>query len=237
MDSSNAQFSTLGKVVAAVALIGLGYLLARSPIAPPIKAPTTTKATDSTTTTADIKNIKTDGAVYIGNANAPVTIAYWSDYQCPFCKKFETETMPNVIKDYVTTGKVRVLLKDFQFLGRDSTTAALYARAVWELYPDRYFEWREAMYNAQDAENNGFGDEASIEALTSKISGLDAGKLAKLATDKAAIYQAAIDADKAEASSVGITGTPGVLIGTKVIPGAVAYTTIQPLLDAQLKTQ
>src|SRR3569832_1062872 len=52
----------------------------------------------------NIKDVKTDGDPFIGKANAPVTLAYWSDYQCPFCKQFELTTLPDIIKQYVDTG-------------------------------------------------------------------------------------------------------------------------------------
>ena len=80
----------------------------------------------------DIKNVKIDGDPFIGQANAPVTIALWGDYQCPFCKRFEVETLPQIIKNYVDAGKVKVVFMDFTFLGNDSITAALYSRSIWK---------------------------------------------------------------------------------------------------------
>jgi len=44
--------------------------------------------------TVDISDVKTDGAPFIGDEDAPTTIAYWSDFQCPFCKQFEINTSP-----------------------------------------------------------------------------------------------------------------------------------------------
>ncbi len=102
----------------------------------------------------DIKKVNIAGDPYIGNPNAPVTIAYWSDYQCPFCKQFEETTLMELKSTYVDTGKVKVVFKDFQFLGEDSLTAALYARAVWELYPSEYFAWRIAIFSKQDDEGD-----------------------------------------------------------------------------------
>ncbi|MBU6388593.1 thioredoxin domain-containing protein, partial [Patescibacteria group bacterium] len=96
----------------------------------------------------DIKNIKMDGDPYIGQASAPVTIAFWSDFQCPFCKQFELNTLPQMVKDYVDTGKAKIVMMDFAFLGNDSIAGGEYNRAIWKLYPDKYFAWRTAMYNA-----------------------------------------------------------------------------------------
>jgi protein-disulfide isomerase len=124
---------------------------------------------------------------FVGKADAPLTMAYWSDYQCPFCKAVDVggvpqipvePSFPTLMKDYVETGKLKIVFKDFAFLGQDSITDAEYARAVWALYPDKYYQWREAMFKAQDAEGDqGFGDAASVDALTKKIAGIDLTKV------------------------------------------------------------
>ncbi len=190
----------------------------------------------NTVATVDIKKVKTSGEPYIGEANAPVTIAYWSDYQCPFCKQFETTAFQQIMENYVKTGKVKVVFKDFQFLGNDSVVDALYARAVWDLYPEQYFAWREAMFQKQDAEGDqGFGDEASVKALTGTIAGIDAGKVAQATIDKKDQYQKQVDADKTEGGTFGIKGTPGFIIGKQVIAGAVPYAQFSQAIDGELK--
>ena len=178
-------------------------------------------------------NIKDDP--YLGDANAKVTLAYWTDFQCPYCKQFELATMPSLIQKYVNNGQLKIVFKDFQFLGNDSLAAALYARAIWELYPKEYFPWREAMFNKQDGENGGFGDEASIKALTATIAGIDVNKVSDLAVNKQGSYQALITADRTEGAKMGISGTPGFITGTKIISGAVDLATISQDIDAQLK--
>jgi len=170
------------------------------------------------TPSVNIKNVKTDGEPFIGNANAPVTIAFWSDYQCPYCKAFEVggvtgitvaAALPDIVKNYVDTGKVKIVFKDFAFLGNDSITGAEYGRAIWKLYPSLYFTWRTAMYNAQDQEGDkGFGNAASIDKLDATISGIDAAKVAADVQMNASTYQAEIDADKTEAGNFGVNATP-----------------------------
>lgn len=189
-----------------------------------------------TTPKVDIKNVKTDGNPFIGQASAPVTIAVWGDYQCPFCKKFEVETLPSIIADYVTAGKVKVVFMDFVFLGNDSIDAALYGRSVWKLYPEQYFAWRTAVYEAQDEEGDqGFGDAASIDKLNATIAGVDAVKVAADVKANKGAYQAMVDADKAEAQKVGIGATPSFVIGTEVIQGAYPYPAFQAAIDAALQ--
>ena len=102
-----------------------------------------------------------------------------------------------LIKDYVDTGKLRIVFKDYTFLGQDSTTAALYGHAVWATYPDKYFAWRTAMYKAQDEEGDqGFGDEPSVLALIKKIPGMDANKLNALVAKNKDAYAAMIASDQ-----------------------------------------
>jgi protein-disulfide isomerase len=187
----------------------------------------------------NIKDVKTDGDPFIGNANAPTTVALFYDYQCPFCKQFEQGVTPELLKNYVDTGKTKIVFKDFQFLGNDSTTAALFARAMWEAYPDKFYPWFKAMFDAQDQEGDtGFGNLASIQKLTATIPGVDVTKVTNLMTQKKDAYQKMIDADRAEGSALGINGTPSVIVGTKLISGkssAEFYSLTSATLDSELK--
>lgn len=191
----------------------------------------------------DIKNVKTDGAPFIGQANARVTIAFWSDFQCPYCKAFEVgheqiptpAALPDIIKNYVDTGKVKIIFKDFIFLGNDSVTAGEYNRAIWKLYPNQYFAWRTAIYNAQDQEGDqGFGDAASIDKLNATISGIDATKVAADVKANGATYRAMMDADKAEAQKAGIGATPSFVIGTQLLQGAYPYANFETAINTAL---
>jgi protein-disulfide isomerase len=181
----------------------------------------------------DISNVKTTGNPFVGNPSAPVTIAYWSDYQCPFCKRLEEESITQLMSEYVKTGKVKIVFKDFQFLGPDSQTAGLAARAVWDIAPDKFYEWHKAMYDKQDSENSGWGNKTDILALTKSL-GIDSVKVQSLMTSKASEYQKAMDADKAEGDSYGIGGTPGIIIGKNLVSGAQPYSTIKQLVDLAL---
>lgn len=188
-----------------------------------------------TAPSVNIKDIKTEGDPFIGAANAPITIAFWGDFQCPFCKKFEIDTLPLLVKDYVDTGKVKIIFMDFAFLGSDSIDAGVYSRAIWNLYPDKYFAWRTAMYIAQDAENGGFGNATSIDKLNATIAGIDAVKVEADVKENRSAYESAMNADKAETQKAGVNATPSFVIGTQVIQGAYPYPTFQAAIDALLK--
>jgi protein-disulfide isomerase len=194
----------------------------------------------------NIKDVKTAGDPYIGNANAPVVMAYWSDYQCPFCKAFEVggvqgiqnpPVMPTLLTTYVQTGKLKIVFKDFPFLGKDSTTAAEYEHAIWELYPAQFYAWRTAMFKAQDQEGDqGFGNAATIDQLIgNKFPQMDDAKIKQTLAVNKAKYDAAIDADKQEGGSFGINGTPGFVTGTQLISGFESLATFTAAIDGQLK--
>lgn len=206
--------------------------------------PTTGGTGQPTPQTANVKDIKMDGDPYLGANNAPVTIAFWSDFQCPYCKAFEVgnsqipvqPALPDIVKNYVNTGKVKIVFMDLAFLGNDSITAGEYGRAIWKLYPDKYFAWRTAMYNAQDQEGDqGFGNAASINRLNATIAGIDAGAVAADVQANKATYDAQLASDKAEAQKLGINATPSFVVGTQVLQGAYPYADFQQAIDAQLK--
>ncbi len=242
---STPQAIVANAIIIAVAVIVAALLITHGPFSFGGVAQTDTVKKDDTSAlnsgknpsvSPDVNTIKvTKDTPYIGDANAPVVIAYWSDYQCPFCKKFETGVMSKVIDQYVKTGKVKIIFKDFSFLGTDSDIALVYAHAVWALYPDSYLAWREAMYKAQDGENTGFGDEASVLKLTGTIAGIDATKVQVLADNSKVDYIKMADADKAEANGFNIQGTPTIIVDKNMIQGAVSFDTVDAAIKADLK--
>jgi protein-disulfide isomerase len=188
------------------------------------------------TAAADITKVSQEGARFIGDPKAPVVMAYWYDYQCPYCRENEENVMPRLIADYVKPGKLKILFKDFAFLGPDSKVAALAARAVWEVAPDKFYEWHKAIYDHQGNENAGWAKKEDIIALTKTIPGIDAAKVEQLMTDRGKAYQNAVEADRVEGNAMGIIGTPGVIIGKQLIAGAQPYEQFKTAIDAALNS-
>jgi len=185
----------------------------------------------------DVAKVSTEGTPFIGDPNAPAVMAFWSDYQCPFCRRTEEDVIPQLIANYVKPGKLKILFKDFAFLGPDSFAAGLAARAVWETAPDKFYEWHKAMFDKQDDENAGWGKKEDILALTKTIAGVDAAKVEQLMIDRATIYQTAMRADGTEGQSLGIDGTPGSVIGKRLLVGAQPYEQFKAAIDASLGSQ
>jgi len=198
---------------------------------------TTTTTPPGTAAAVNIKDVKTDGDPFIGQANAPVTIAFWSDFQCPFCKQFEVTTLPQIVQDYVSTGKAKVVFLDFPFLGPNSMVDAEYARAIWALYPGQYFAWRTTLFNEQPEENslNATQNLAFLTKTINSTNGIDLSKVTAAVQTNQTAYDAAINADKTEGQNFSINATPSFIIGTQLIAGAYPYATFQTALDALVK--
>lgn len=162
-------------------------------------------------------SFETDGEPVLGEENAPVTIAYWGDYQCPFCKRFEQNTFPQLKENYIESGKVRFVFKDFQFLGEDSTTSGIASECVWKQVGDSnseaYWNWHASMFDNQDEENSkGWGNKQDIISMTEGVSGVNADQLSSCMENNQQKFQDEIEKDRREGRSVGITGTPGFVI-------------------------
>lgn len=183
----------------------------------------------------NVKDLKADNAPFIGRADAPVTIAFWSDFQCSYCKNFELGTLPQIIEKYVDTGKAKIIFLDFAFLGQDSIDATVYNHAVWKLYPEKYLEWRTAMYESQDGSGDqGFGDASSIDALNATISGLDAARIAADAEANREEYLREAEAERKEGQKFGMNSTPSFVIGKKSVVGALPFAAFEAAIEETL---
>ncbi|MFC1625762.1 thioredoxin domain-containing protein [Patescibacteria group bacterium] len=182
----------------------------------------------------DANKVDQTNEPFVGNEDAPLTMIYWSDYQCPFCKQVEEDAVAALYDKYVKTGKLKIVFKDFQFLGEDSTTAALAESAVWELYPTKFYAWQQKMMEMQDAENSGWGKKSDIMAIVASL-GMDSTKVSNLMDEKKDEYMKEMDEDKQEGASLGITGTPGFIVGTQAIYGAEPQASFESIIETQLK--
>ena len=217
-------------IIVAIAIVGVNMHSSGS-------AAVATGNTQGTTPPAnlDSSQVSSTGNPTLGVDSAPLTIDYWFDYQCPFCKQNEATVMPQLIKDYVDTGKVKIVFKDFSFLGTDSDTLGHYGRAVWQVAPQKFYAWHAAIYANQGEENTGWATPAVIQRITSTVlTSAETAQVVQLATADATKYQAAMDADKQEGEQDGVQGTPAMLIGTQMIAGAEPYAQIKSAIDQEL---
>jgi protein-disulfide isomerase len=154
------------------------------------------------------KGIPQDG-LYLGSPLAPVQMVMYIDLQCPFCQNYETTVMPTVIRKYVRTGKVRVKVEPWAFIGPDSTRGqhAMFAAAE----QDKAWNFAEILYLNQQTENTGWLDDSMIAQAAASVPGLNVVKLFD-ARGSGSVKSRASDVD-ASAQANNVSGTPTVFVG------------------------
>ncbi|MCL5006907.1 MAG: thioredoxin domain-containing protein [Patescibacteria group bacterium] len=235
MQSGNNPFVLPAAVLIAGAIIAAAVILGPKLSAGNQGNTGTAAQGQQPTQQVDINSVKTAGEPFIGSPSAPVTIAEWSDYQCPFCDQFEEQTLPTIIQNYVDTGKVKIVFKDLQFLGPDSQTAGIMGRAIWSMDPQAWFKWRSYVYSHQGQENSSWATESKLLAMAGDV-GINTTQLSNLIAKNQATYQAEIDADKQEGAAMGINSTPSFVIGTQLIVGAQPFSVFQQAIESQLQS-
>lgn len=150
--------------------------------------------------------IDLNDAPFIGEESAEIAIIEFSDYQCPYCRRHYKQTMPQIEKNYVETGKVKYVMKqfplDFHAKARGASVAAL---CVERLQPGQYFKAHEAIFGGETTLN-----QVSYAALADSL-GISSSKY-KSCLDDPKMPQI-VDRDMAQGQSVGVSGTPAFLIG------------------------
>lgn len=144
----------------------------------------------------------------LGDPEAPVTMVEFADLQCPFCKEFATEALPEIVDRYVRSGDLRIELELLAFIGPDSDKLARSAYAAGE--EDSMWQFAEAAFSEQGAENSGYATDEFIDSLASSV-GLDGPRLREVGASEP-ISQKLADA-KRKAGAAGIDSTPGFQVG------------------------
>lgn len=141
---------------------------------------------------------------WMGRDDAPVTIVEFTDYQCPFCRKYHAENFAQLKKDYIDTGKVRFASRDLPLDFHPNAQRA--AEAAWCAgEQNKYWELRDTMINnAAD-----LSPDAILKYAQTNTLDLPTFKTCTGA-DK---YKAEIQRSVADAGTVGISGTPSFVIG------------------------
>ena len=139
-----------------------------------------------------------------GRADAPVTIVEFTDYQCPYCKRFEAETWPQLKRKYVDTGKVRFIVRDLPLEFHDSALpAAEAARCAGE--QGKFWPMHDALI-AKGSDLSAGGLQAAAARLALDLPRFQAC-VAQHRYAKDVLRSAAL------ANSLGLQGTPAFVIG------------------------
>ncbi len=163
----------------------------------------------------------------LGRADAPVTVIKYASMTCPFCRQFQMESFPELKRQYIATGKVRFILREFP-IGFQSGLATIATRCV---APARYFQAydrlmrMQAQWVSQDVR-----PEPIVKAMGDL--GLTADKLEACRQDKALV--ASLDAVKQRGRLLGIVGTPNYFINGRLIKHTLTLNDMRAIVDPLL---
>ncbi len=167
-----------------------------------------------------------EGYPFRGEPNAPITMYEYSDYQCPFCARYFVQTEPAINDNYVRTGKVRVVFRDFPIeeLHPNAPAAHRSILCVAEQGADLYWAMHSKLFQTQTEWSNSSDPQPVFERLADEA-GADMDAYKQCMTTAETEKQPIIDAGLAAGQQAGVTGTPSfVFVG----PDGVSY----PLVGA-----
>lgn len=172
----------------------------------------------------------------IGSENAPLTIVEFSDFECPYCKRFHDETFPALKREFIDTGLVRFIHKHLPLPFHENALAAAKA-AYCSQEQDKYWNTYHALFNQQDC----LKCKGPLEIA--KNSGLKATQLESCTTRKKTAT--AIQISISEAALNGIRSTPTFIIGPstnqyhegRVVTGALHWSEFKKIVRQELLKQ
>ncbi|MES2304237.1 MAG: thioredoxin domain-containing protein [Gemmatimonadota bacterium] len=167
-----------------------------------------------------------------GVATAPVTVYEMSDFQCPFCRSFTTETFPKIEKEYIATGKVKWIFINYPLTSLHPNAMAAAEFASCASSQGRFWPTHDLLYAKQAAwaplKDAGQYFMAQVDGLGLKrdqmLSCLQGGQARKL-----------VEGDAAGAAKSGATSTPSFYIEGGMMSGAQPIEVFRPILDSIIK--
>lgn len=162
----------------------------------------------------------------LGDANAPVTIIEFTDFQCPFCGRHYTQTFPQIKTKYIDTGKVRYVIKDFPLVSIHpmALPAAEAAECVKEAGGDEaYFKYKDKLFTNQESLST-----ANLKTWAKEL-GYDVGKC--LDSEK---FKNEVMGDVQEGTVAGVQGTPAFFVNGQFVNGAQPYSVFEGVIESYL---
>jgi len=162
-----------------------------------------------------------------GDSEAPVTIIEFSDYECPFCARFYTQTLPLIRENYIDTGKVKLVFRDFPLSFHPyAQKAAEAAECAGKEGDDKYYEMHDLLFEkGVDGGVDEYKEYAKEIGLSNDFDEcLDSGEMAE-----------EVKKDMDEGASVGVRGTPAFFINGKLVTGAQPYSVFEQAIEQGLR--
>jgi len=190
--------------------------------------------------TGGIQSFNFSFTPYEGNASAKINIVEFSDYQCPVCGAFFSQSEPKMMSDYVDTGKARFYFMDFAFLGPDSYTLS---QGMWCANEQNlYYAYHDYIYSNQGTENTGWATPDKVKTLAANIQGINAQQFNACLDDSNNLsgkYLSRVQFLTRLGKDSGVTGTPTFYIGNSgigylTVVGNQPYSVFKQTIDTQL---
>ncbi len=200
-------------LVVAVVIAGIVIvLIASSKSTPaPIRPQTATAVREDREISALLSGIPQHGSV-LGQPGAPVTLQYYGDLECPFCKAFTVSALPTLIQKWVRTGRLKVEYHSLETATREPEVFKSQQLAALSAgRQNKLWNFIETFYHEQGEEDTGYVTESFIRGIAGQVPGLD---LARWSADRGEPALASeLSNDAQSANNAQLSGTPGFLIG------------------------
>jgi len=189
---------------------------------------------------AEPVKISVDDDPIMGDSDAPITIVEFSDFQCPFCARFHTQTLPSILEEYIEQGKVKLVFRDFpiQSIHPNALPASVAAECAND--QNKFREMHDTLFEKQSEWNKLETTEAlSLFSKYASEMQLDQGSFDSCLTSGKHIPE--IQNDLNDGREYGVTGTPGFFVGNDQIgfvelKGAQPFESFKKVIDAQLNS-
>jgi protein-disulfide isomerase len=178
--------------------------------------------------------ISVDDDPVLGEATAKVTIIEFGDYQCPTCRLFWHDVEPRLKKEYIDTGKVKFVFRDFPIIANHPEAGIASMAAQCAADQGKYWQYHDKVYREQD--NRG-DDVIRFKAADLKkwAADLKLDTTAFNACLDSSRYKNEVEKDFADGMAIGVRGTPTFIINGRVVGGAQPYPVFKRIIDEELK--
>ncbi len=176
-----------------------------------------------------------NGSPILGDSNAPITLVEFGDYQCHYCHVFFDSIEGDIIKNYVETGKVKIIFKDYNIIGEDSVKASQGAHCAND--QGLFWEYHDILYSNWTGENNGWASSENLAIFAQQI-GLNMNKWSEC-MNKGSHSQIILKSND-DARTLQLTGTPAFFIinsegEVSKLFGAQPFEVFKKIFDNQLE--
>src|SRR3989344_1746733 len=182
--------------------------------------------------TKDKQDVSVDDDSFLGKKSAPVVVVEFSDFQCPFCRSFWRDTLPLIKSEYIDTGKVRFVYRDFPLGFHPGAIPAAQATECAE-DQGKFWEMHDKIFIEQDKQGSGtvqFGVD-DLKRWAGEL-GLNTGEFNScLDSGK---YAEEVSNDLKDGQAAGVSGTPSFFINGRSIVGAQPFSAFKAIIDEGL---